>query len=72
MKSEYNDGLKKFMMTPEQAKNQLINMGYEKLSDVPISNSDYLMALFLIAISSVPLDLAEIRDYARASMKVRV
>lgn len=72
MRSEYNDGLKNFMMTPQQARNQLNSLGYEKLSEVPISNSDYLMALFTIAISKVPLDLAEVRDHARASMRGRV
>jgi len=72
MRSEYNDGLKGFMMTPDQARNQLTSLGYEKLSQVPIYNSDYLMALFLIATSNVPLDLAEVRDHARASMRGRI
>jgi len=72
MSKEYNDGLKGFIMTPKQAKEQLNNLGYKRLTDIPINNSDYLKALFIIATSDIPMDLAEVRDKARASMKGRI
>jgi len=71
-KSEYNDSLsRKRLMYPFQAKNQLKQLGYEKLSKVPISQSNYLMALFIIAFSKLPKNLADVRDNARAAMNGR-
>lgn len=68
---QYNDGFKNFIMTPEQARKQIKELGYEKPSDMPIFQSDYLMALFIIANSETPLDLAKVRDMARANMRGR-
>jgi len=72
MTEKYSDAYNKIdLMTPKQAKKQLNTLGYKKLSDVPYSQSDYLMALFTIACSSTPLNLANVRDHARASMHGR-
>lgn len=38
---------------------------------MPIFQSDYLMALFIIANSETPLDLAKVKDMTRASMRER-
>lgn len=70
--SEYNDrDSQNHLMFPFQAKGQLKTLGYERLSDVPIYNSDYLMALFIIAASKLPRNFAKVRDNARASMHGR-
>lgn len=69
MKTEYRDAYSRTeLTTPEQARRQLSTMGYLRLADIPIMGSDYLMALFIIATSDKPLNLADVRDNARAGM----
>ncbi len=69
MVEKYSDAYSRNdLITPEQARRQLETLGYTKLNQVPLGQSDYLTALFFIVYSKKPLNLAEVRDMVRACM----